>query len=93
LIIGKNLKENNTMTETYIYLGDNYGRRSGTERRRMSGFLIEEERRLGDRRTYKDRRITMVDRRSSLKTSYESDRRSGQDRRGMCSILFSLEGI
>ena len=81
------------MTETYIYLGDNYGRRSGTERRRMPGFLIEEERRLGDRRTYKYRRITMVDRRTSLKTSYESGRRSGQDRRGVSFDLFGLEGL
>ena len=89
-----NPKENNTMKETYIYFSDNYGRRSGTERRRMSGFRIKEERRIGtDRRTCKDRRITIVDRRSSLKTSYESDRRSGQDRRGISSVLFGLEGI
>ena len=64
------------------------------ERRRMFDFLREEERRIGtDRRTYKDRRITIVDRRSNLKTSYESDRRSGQDRRGKSYTLFDLEGI
>ena len=81
------------MTEKYIYLSDNYGRRSGTERRRMPGFLIEEERRLGDRRTYKDRRITMVKRRSRSHTSHESDRRSGQERRGIPSILMSVDEI
>ena len=91
---GRDLKENNTMTAKYIYLTDNHGRRCGTERRRMFDFLREEERRIGtDRRTYKDRRITIVDRRSNLKTSYESDRRSKQDRRGKSYTLFDLEGI
>jgi len=91
---GRDLKENNTMTAKYIYLTDNHGRRCGTERRRMFDFLGEEERRIGtDRRTYKDRRISIVDRRSNLKTSYESDRRSGQDRRGKSYTLFDLEEI
>ena len=91
---GRDLKENNTMTAKYIYLTDNYGRRCGTERRRMFDFLKEEERRIGnDRRISKDRRITIGDRRSSLETSYENDRRSGQDRRGKSYTLFDLEEI
>ena len=82
------------MTQTTIYLSDNYGRRSGKERRHMSGFLMEEERRLGmDRRKYKDRRISTSDRRRNIQTEYENDRRSGHDRRGRSYTLFDLEEI
>ena len=82
------------MTETYIYLSDNYGRRSGTERRYTYNSYQGEENRSGtDRRNCEDRRITLVDRRSIFTNSYESDRRSVPDRRGTSYTLFVLEGI
>ena len=88
------------MTETYIYISDNYGRRSGIERRHMPGSYQGEEKRSNtDRRSGEDRRITIGDRRSGIdrrsrpKTSYGIDRRSVQDRRGVSYTLFGLDGI
>jgi len=82
------------MTETYIYLSDNYGRRSGIERRHMPGsYQGEEKRDNTDRRSGEDRRMTIGDRRSRPKASYGVDRRSGQDRRGASYTLFGLDGI
>lgn len=88
------------MTESYIYLSDNYGRRSGIGRRHMAGSYQGEEKRSNtDRRSGKDRRITIGDRRSGIerrsrpKASYGVDRRSGEDRRGLSYTLFGLNGI
>ena len=88
------------MTESYIYLSDNCGRRSGIERRHMSDYYEGKEKRShADRRSGIDRRITIGDRRSGMerrgrpKAGYWVDRRSGQDRRGASYTLFGLEGI
>jgi len=100
LIVKKILKGHNTVTESYIYLSDNYGRRSGIERRHITGSYKGQERRINsDRRGGLDRRITIGDRRSGIERrnrpniSYGMDRRSGEDRRGASYTLFGLDGI
>ncbi len=86
--------ENNAMTVKYIYLSDNNGRRSGIEKRQTYNSYQGEENRSGtDRRTGKDRRKTLADRRSRPHTSYEGNRRRGQERRGIPSILIEVDGI
>lgn len=82
------------MTAKYIYLSDNYGRRSGIERRHTYNSYQGEENRSGtDRRRGDDRRTNLGDRRNIFSKSLESDRRSEQDRRGASYTLFGLEGI
>jgi hypothetical protein len=64
-----------------INISDNFGRRSGPEKRKILGSPIEEERRSGrDRRNGTDRRCG-ADRRDRTRLNYGTDRRGSNERR------------
>jgi hypothetical protein len=80
---GRNLREDVLV----INLSDNFGRRSGVDRRQASHPYDMERRRAGtDRRSVIDRRFRLErrnggERRNSKRLSFGMDRRNGRDRR------------
>jgi hypothetical protein len=76
-----------SLSRNGLYVHDNYGRRSGLDRRQKVISKIKVERRIqGNRRKNIDRRIGIDRRLRDFNVKYDADRRSGIDRRQFMNV-------